>query len=286
VTTTIDQGFTTLSSRLNLSGLQEQTVSTRQQNVRAAVACELDVVDSFLTGSYRRSTLITPLKEADVDVFVVLQSKYFERGARNVLDSTKRVLLQKYTTPQISRNGQAVTITFSDFKLDVVPSFNRKGGRFLIPNSGDDSWISTDPKAHVALSSEQNMKHEGSLVPLIKMIKGWNRMVDRHFRFFHLEVLAWSIFEGVTISSYPAGVRYFFDKAQAKIPVKVVDPAGYGGDVGAYIYTANQISDAVSRLETARSRALKAEQLAAAGKIPEAYAEWRKVFGDYFPAYG
>ena len=286
MTTTIDQGFKELSSRLNITGLQTQTVSTRQSNVRAAVAAEMTEVDSFLTGSYKRSTLISPLKEADVDIFVVLDPEYHARGARSVLDSTKRALLKKYTTPKISRNGQAVTIRFSDFQVDVVPGFNRKGGGYLIPNSGSDSFISTNPKVHVDLSTKKNKSHDSMLVPIEKMIKGWNSTIDNHFRSFHLEVLAWKVFEGVTISSYPSSIRYFFDKAQAKIAVSLLDPAGYGGDVGNYISTATQITNAKSRLETARKRAVKAEDLAKAGRIADAYGEWRKIFGNYFPAYG
>lgn len=286
MTTTIDQGFNELSSRLNITGLQTQTVSTRQSRVRGAVAAEMTVLDSFLTGSYKRSTLISPLKEADVDVFIVLDSKYHARGARSVLDSTKRALLKTYDTPKISRNGQAVTIRFSDFQVDVVPGFNREGGGYLIPNSGTDSFISTNPKTHVELSTKKNTSHSGMLVPIEKMIKGWNRTIDNHFRSFHLEVLAWTIFEGVTISNYPSGIRYYFDKAQAKISVSVPDPAGFGGDVGSYISTTAQITNAKSRLETARKRAVKAEELAKAGKTAAAYDEWRKIFGNNFPAYG
>ena len=78
-------------------------------------------------------------------------------------------------TPDISRNGQAVTIRFEDFIVDVVPGFNRKGGGYLIPNSITQSWISTDPKKHVEIFSEANSVHKGNLIPLIKMIKGWNR---------------------------------------------------------------------------------------------------------------
>jgi hypothetical protein len=42
----------------------------------------LEVLDSFLTGSYRRSTMIAPLKEADVDVFVVLDAKCYSPMAQ------------------------------------------------------------------------------------------------------------------------------------------------------------------------------------------------------------
>ena len=74
----------------------------------------------------------------------------------------KRTLMKTYTsTPDISRNGQAVTIRFTDFTVDVVPGFNRQGGGYLIPNSIRQSWLSTDPKKHVELVSASNTAHNG-----------------------------------------------------------------------------------------------------------------------------
>ena len=64
VTTTISQGFRVLRSRLEITGLQSSTVSTRQRNVRNAVARGFTVLESFLTGSYARSTMIAPLKDS------------------------------------------------------------------------------------------------------------------------------------------------------------------------------------------------------------------------------
>ena len=53
-----------------------------------------------------------------------------------MLDLVKRTLRKKYTkTLGISRNGQAVTIRFDDFMVDLVPAFDRNGGGYLIPNS-------------------------------------------------------------------------------------------------------------------------------------------------------
>jgi tRNA nucleotidyltransferase (CCA-adding enzyme) len=177
--TTIAQGFSKLRSNLEITSLQSSTVSTRQSNVRDVVKAGLDTNDDFLTGSYRRSTMIAPLTRADVDVFIVLDSKYFADYSNNqagLLDKVRRVLLKTYTTtPAISRNGQAVTITFTDFTVDVVPGFNREGGGYLIPNSVTSSWISTNPKKHVDIWSTANSNHGGDLVPLIKMIKCWNR---------------------------------------------------------------------------------------------------------------
>src|SRR6266536_2265189 len=129
---TIAQGFERLKQNLEITDLQAGTVSTRQQNVRAALEDGLTVLDTFLTGSYRRNTMIAPLGEADVDIVAVLDPSYYKwDGQAAVLDRVRRVLLKRYhSTPRISRNGQAVTITFTDFCVDVVPAFNRQGGGY------------------------------------------------------------------------------------------------------------------------------------------------------------
>lgn len=291
--TTIPESFRQLRRNLEITDIQESTVSTRQTEVRTAVENGLGVLDSFLTGSYARNTMIAPLKEADVDVFIVLAVEYYHRynnqngGQAGLLDLLKRTLRKTYTrTPEISRNGQAVTITFTDFQVDVVPGFNRQGGGFLIPDSITQQWISTDPKKHVEISSRANSDHSGDFIPLVKMIKGWNKGNGGYFRSFHTEVLAQQIFENVRISDFPSGVRFFFDKARDLVTKKNPDPAGYGDDVGKYINTQEKVQESVAKFQSAYERALRAEDFARRDRIRDAVDTWRLVFGDYFPAYG
>jgi hypothetical protein len=291
--TTIQQSFLKFKQNLEISGLQGATVSTRQQKVREVLEAVLTVEDSFLTGSYSRSTLIGPLKEADVDIFVVLPPDYYYHyngtngGQAGLLDWVKRTLRRTYTrTPDISRNGQAVTIRFDDFVVDVVPGFRRQGGGFLIPNSVRKNWLETDPKKHVDLMASSNQRHHGDLVPLVKMIKAWNKSIGKHFHSFHLEVLALQILEGITISDFPSGARYYFDKGRTLITQKNLDPAGYGDDVGAYINTQEKIQEAARKFQLAYDRSLKAEGYARRGNIAAAVEMWVTIFGDYFPAYG
>ncbi len=285
VPTTVAQGFRTLRVRTNITAIQTAIVARRQNNVRSAVAAEMEVTGSFLTGSYVRSTLVAPLAEADVDIVVVLHSKYAASGATNVLDRTRRALLAQYDTPKVSRNGQAVTITFTDFKVDVVPAFERSGGGLLICDSTTNSWIATDPQRHIQQSAVANQAHSGNLVPMVKMLKAWNKHNGEWFRSFHLEVLAWQIFSGVTISNDWSGVRYFFDKARATAQQVVPDPAGYGADVAGYIDTLEKARTAHARFSRAHEIAHAAEAHGNAGRTNAAFVEWRKLFGDYFPGY-
>ena len=282
----IKGAFGTFKSNIEITGLQKSTVSTRQQNVRTAIENERKVLDSFLTGSYSRSTLIAPLNEADIDIFVILDSEYYEKdGQANLLDKIKRTLLKTYTqTPKVSRNGQAVTITFTDFIVDVVPAFHKQGGGYLIPDSINNIWIATNPKTHVDYVSQENSNHNGDLIPLIKMIKTWNKNIGSVFSSFYLELLICKILKGVTISNFFSGVRYFFDLGREQIKYKVKDPANSNEQISGL--RSINIDDAISKFNTAYSRANKAEQFEKDMNIENSINEWKKIFGDKFPSYG
>jgi Second Messenger Oligonucleotide or Dinucleotide Synthetase domain len=285
--TTITAGFSKLSENLEITGLQSATTSTRQKAVREAVEKDFTVLDSFLAGSYARSTMIGPLKDCDIDIMVVLDPSYFQKyKPAALLDRTRTVLLKTYTsTPKISRNGQAVTITFTDFQVDVVPSFYRTGGGFLIPNSLTGEWIATNPTVHADKLTAANKAHNGQLVPIIKMIKSWNRNISNAFVGFYLELMIIDILTNVKISDFPSGIRYVLDKGREKIKFKQTDPAGFGGQVPG-LQGVSTVKDAISRFETAYGRAVKAEEFAARGNLSAATDEWRKIFGNYFPAFG
>jgi hypothetical protein len=288
VATTIKGGFAGLSANLEITTLQASTTSSRQQNVRDALAEAFTVVDSFLAGSYARSTMIAPLKDSDVDVFIVVASSYwneYQPASVNLLARTQKVLLNHYKTgTKVRPDGQAVTITFSDFAVDVVPAFNRQGGGYLIPNAVG-GWIETDPKVHADVLTAQNMAHSAALVPLIKMIKGWNRANGSTFVGFYLELMTTDILKGVTISDFASGVRYVLDKGREKINYKQLDPAGLGeGQVNGL--KVGPVEDAVQRFAIAYDHAVRAEALASANNVSAATDRWRKIFGDYFPAYG
>jgi hypothetical protein len=288
MSTTVAQGFANLQENVRITDLQEATVENRQKNVRDAVAKELTALTSFVTGSYRRGTLIAPLSKADIDIFVILDPKYYSAdGHTNLIDRVKRVIKGTYpTTPEISRNGQAVTISFTDFKVDVVPAFHRQGGGYLIPDSVRKRWIETDPTQHVTIWNNANIAHFQQLVPVIRMIKQWNRAHSALLRSFHLETLILQVLNNVKISDLPSAARFVFDKARAACQVVVNDPAGYGGNIAAYLDTKEKVAEVVKRFETAYIQAAEAERLAAANQIQQAFAKWRTIFGDSFPGYG
>jgi hypothetical protein len=288
--TTVPASFTQFRSNLEVTAPQAAVLSTRQQNVRASLESGLKVKDSFLTGSYARSTMIAPLSDADIDIFMVLDPQYYWQynrpgGQAQLLDLARQTLRKTYTrTPDISRNGQAVTIRFEDFVVDVIIGFERNGGGYIIANSLTNTWLETNPKMHVTLISEANKAHNGMLVPLIKMIKAWNRTHGSYFRSFHLEVIAFYALNNVAITDFPSGVRFYFDKARTSVRYQTPDPAGFGDDISRYLTN----RDAASyKMQEAYEHALRAEQFGANNFYTKsAVDEWRYLFSSYFPAYG
>jgi SMODS domain-containing protein len=289
---TVADSFARLRSNLEITDLQSTLVSTRQQTIRKTIDNGLKVLDDFLTGSYARSTMISPLSEADIDIFVCLDPAYYNHfngingGPAGLLELAKQTIRKTYsTTPDISRNGQAVTIRFADFVVDVVIGFHRLGGGYIIANSEGNFWLNTDPKKHVELMSEANKYHKGNLVPLIKMIKSWNKAHGAFFRSFHLEVLALEAFHNVTISDFPSGLRFFFDKAFTLVRGKNLDPAGYGDDIGRYI-TPSLVEEASRKFQAAFNTAVNAEMYGNRGDSRNAIVTWKALMPNHFPAYG
>lgn len=284
---TIEEAFRVLRTNLEITGLQESTVSTRQQRIRSLLEADFQILDSFLGGSYRRNTMVAPLSAADVDIFVILHpNHYAATGQQQLLKAVQKTLLKTYTrTPRIRPDGHAVTITFTDFKVDVVPGFARKGGGYLIPDAANGRWIGTDPKKHVEIWSAANKRHNGALIPLIKMIKGWNKSRGL-LRSFHLETITLHVLNNVTISNDPSGFRFVLEKAQKWLDAPLPDPAGFSKDIGAHLCQPAEIEAVRNRLAWGAARAREAELLNSQGKVAEAFAKWSLLLPGYFPAYG
>src|SRR6266436_3626524 len=76
------------------------------------------------------------------------------------------------------------------------------------PDSVVRRWIATDPTQHVTIWNNANVAHEFKLVPVIRMIRQWNRSHSALLRSFHLETLTLQILNNVKISDLPSAARF------------------------------------------------------------------------------
>jgi hypothetical protein len=117
---------------------------------------------------------------------------------------------------------------------------------YLIANTITKTWVITNPKEHVEIWSRANKEHNGNLIPLIKMMKAWNKTNGHLLNSFHLECLLLKILKGESIMDFPSAVQYVFGKARRSIrypalfPVR--DPAVFDSNVGS-CYRSGMIID-------------------------------------------
>jgi hypothetical protein len=280
----IDNAFDKLKSNLEITKTEQQLASARHIAVRDFVRELWQLIDDFLTGSYRRDTKTKKLK--DVDIFLVIdrdgpQGGYRTKPPLDVLDALLEVLRPRW--PDAYRDGMAIVVPFGAndevMSIEVVPAFKRAGGGYFIPDPAAGAWIATNPKRHHELSIEKNNTCGGKFVPLVKMIKGINRELGEPVSpSFLLEVMAQSLVK-TPVGRYQDEIVLFLATAADRIDEVWLDPAGLGGDVNT-VMTSTEKRAAASALRQAQAIAERAVDLEDDDQERAAYDEWKKLFGD------
>jgi hypothetical protein len=293
---TISESFQQFASNLNISDRQETLVSICRKNVVDKIANKLILHSeqpSKLIGSYDRNTLIRYLYEADVDVMVVLhygENKHWDNdeGVLKVLSSFETIIEESYpdTECQIDRN--CVTMKLSQFRQDVVPAFKFQEGYYTIPDTHRGKWIQTDPVGFAEEITRINKNMDGDFVPLIKMIKGWNREYSKRLRSFHLECIMVNHYRKYDKSyTFDSMAKVFFANLPDYISSAVYDPITMDR-VDLYLDNSSLNNKRDDYIERAKKTSKLAEEAYQdSEKYPSvAMDEWKKIFGEFFPAYG
>ncbi len=290
----IEDAFETFRQRLELSETERKDTIARHTQVRDSIKSGFDVDRDFLTGSYARHTKTKPLK--DVDVFFVLGAK--EKGRRDkspadMLEAFRKQLAKDFGEDCVELGRRCVTVSFEKknptvdeaskvLSIDCVPAFDHSDG-YEIPDRDKGEWIKSDPEIHKEEATAKNKQCGGAWVPLVKMLKAWNRTAGKPIKpMFLVEVMAQQLVDP-PCGSYASEVRRFFAAAAEGVLRDWPDPAGLGPHVSDQM-TSDMRRTASDILRVAEQHAAHAARLAAQGKNGEAITIWRTLLGKYFPA--
>jgi hypothetical protein len=287
--------FEKFRQRLELSDTEQKDAARRHADLRACIRSGFAIKNDFLSGSYRRHTKTKPLKDVDV-MFVLGETENWRRGRvpTETLQAFEAHLKTKYTgKDQVGIGRRSVTVELEKnwypedhegkvLSIDAVPAFELSGGVYEIPDKITGTWIKTNPETHREQATAKNKELDGYWVPLVKMIRGWNRANGRPIRpSFLVEVMA----EDLVVppfSTYPDEVRNFFAAAEANIGRSWADPAKLGPPVSDQM-TPDLIAEAKAALQEAQRKATLAFRAEATGRQGDALRIWREILGDYFP---
>ena len=208
-------------------------------------------------------------------------------GTKTALARFKSILEDSYPDTEIGIDENCVTMRFGEFRLDVVPAFKFKEGGYSIPDTVDRRSIRTDPTSFAEKITAINKTMEGDFIPLIKMVKGWNRNEGWPIKSFHLECMMYGRFKSYAQTyTYNSMLKVFFGALAGYVANPCYDPIT-GERVDSYLGTgySSKRNAAIAKANAAAAKAAKA--LSHEEKNPSvAIGEWEELLGDFFPAYG
>ena len=289
---TITEGFQAFYSRLEPLQSERDKAVSHKGSVKSCLENNFKCYNIIETGSFGNGTGVRHYSDTDyfapipVDILTD-DSSYFLRKLKEAFQKTF------WQTTGIEVNSPAVVIPFGQYAsedIEVTPC-NFKGmsetplgnyPKYLIPN-GSGGWMAASPQAHNAYVKSVDEKLRGKLKPLIKFIKAWKFMNEVPILSFHLELRITKFLEDSVVFSYDKNILNIFSHLNQVQLADMRDPMGISGLIPS-TKTYSQRDAALSKLNTALSRAEKAYNARTKDKIDDAFYWWNLLYNGNFPA--
>ncbi len=270
-------------------------------------------VNTFLYGSYKRSTAVGDIKDVDI---VVVTNYTRDDDPITVLDELKEALTELYDEPDLADQRRSIRIDRplpdvpdSELTLDVIPAIYQDeddpDGPLWVPDRDKEEWIPSHPKGHIQRASDLNAEshQERAFVRLTKMMKWWWKYQfeqrkpevaghERKPKGFWIEVMAGE-YADLSKESYPEMIVALLENASdafknfriiGAIP-ELPDPGlrDYSDPNYRYIKTSMDEDEFGFFLDVLDESLGWAREALNANSEHEASKFWRKFFGDAFP---
>lgn len=274
---TLIQCITSLLDKITITDRQTETISTTYNNIKSLLLkteSELNGETVFQNGSYDRDTIIRPLD--DIDLFFVLnKEKYLDENGNYPNPQTVLTKIKDYlndTTDykdKVKQDRPCVTVHMADKKFDILPCFGDDENGYQMPNADLSSWIFTNPVKHSERLTAVNKKNNKT-IPLVRIIKYWNKENKKLIPSFHVEEITIEIFNVVEFSNYEEGIYQWFHNALNFLESEKFD-------------SADDYEAAKKKIEKAQQKTTDAHAFYMDDKEADAIKLYKEVFGDKFP---
>ena len=284
----VNEGFVEFLERLTPTQAQRNAGASHRASVKSALEAKLDVKNFFETGSFSHGTGVRGY--SDIDVLASLGNK--PASSYTALTRVKDALSARFSQTDVVIRRPAVVVKFaSGYETwEVIPGFITGRGSatqmvYDIPGPDTGSaYIDSAPKEHLAYVSECNEKPStGKAKALARLIKAWKYYCLVPVSSFYLEMRCAQHVATQSTYIHVWDVCQVLEKLQGHQLAAMNDPKGASGRILA-CSTEAMTRNALSKLETAATRARKALDANQADKINDAYHWLDLLFGGKFPA--
>ncbi len=297
---TIDQSFQKLLTKLNPTEKQRQQIQVTRETIDSVLANDQRIFlhtqkqPSFLTGSYSRNTIIRPIHDIDLYARIHYDKHAKDKSPRSILLLMASALKKRYpNNTKVNVDSPCVVVGFSGwgYKFEVVPvvCYDNNSDLYDIPVPGSQSWMQCYPHVPTRWLSSCNHRNNKMFIPIIKILKQWNRNNKVGLKSFHLELRTEKVFGTVTeINSYPQGIfdwmycvrNWVWDNNYPFI----IEPGKNYEYVDEYMYEKPfRLRVIRNKFDTGLKKAERAWNFYVKGREAAAKRTWRQMFGSMFP---
>lgn len=290
---TVNEGFNTFLGWLEPLETEHQKVQSHKSSVETCLINNYGCTKFFETGSFGNGTGVRHY--SDTDYFAVIPAVNLWNDSAFSLRKIKETLQATFTrTTGIAVNAPAVAIPFGTYASEtmevtpccfggIVETPLGKYAKYAIPDC-NAGWMDSSPAAHnVYVNLENDRLKNDSVKKLIRLVKAWKYYNSVPIISFYLELRVTKYSEGESSIIYDVDLYRIFKKLQEIELASMRDPMGISGLIPAS-KTEAQKQIALSKLNTAVSRAGKAIEAREKGNIDDAFYWWNLLFNSEFPA--
>lgn len=286
----LDEAFRVFHSWLTPTAGETAAAKRHRASIEACLKSNFEITRFFRTGSFGNGTSIRG--RSDVDYFASIPNRYLTQNSDSTLKKVWRALDDRFPDTGIGIRTPAVWVPFGEDEsesTDVVPAeyLGKNDDGYMIYDIADRSggWMQTSPDAHTAYVSDINDTLSSKLKPLIRFVKAWKYYKKVPLYSFHLEMKVARYASDESSIIYSIDLKRIFRLLANSELSAMQDPTGVSG----YIYpcfSEAMKDDALSKIDTALSRAEKACEAEDDEEVEDAFYWWNLLFDGEFPSYG
>ena len=274
----------------NLAISNKQTISDRYAELTKTLNkkfrdSDSETANTLQVGSFGRKTGIDGISDLDM-LYIMPKSSWdtyndAQNGQYKLLSDTKEAILTRYSRTAVSVDRLVVTVTFSNFYIEVQPVFEQEDGSFKYPDTKNGgSWKITKPREEIDEISSADKDKNQNLRRLCKMARAWKNKHGVAMGGLLIDTLAYNFLKST---------NYYDDKSYLYYDLLSRDFFKYLSELPDQdYYLALGSNQRVAVKKKFQKKAKKAYDLClkAIDAENQSYVndKWKKIYGRPFPA--
>lgn len=284
---TINQGFLDFLTQLTPTATETQAAKNHRESIETCLKNNFGLNRFVRIGSFGNGTSISGY--SDVDYLACLPTNQLSQSSTYSLSKVRDALDTRFPKTGVRVNCPAISVPFGTKKSEaheIVPADYLLEGKYKIYDIADcaGGWMNACPDAHNAYVKSVDDKLGGKVKPLIRFIKAWKYYQNVPISSFYLELRVAKYADGEQTIIYDIDVKQILCWLRDNELPKMQDPMGISGYISP-CKSDNDYNNAISKLNTAATRAENARNAEQNGNTSLAFDWWQKLYDNKFPNY-